>query len=35
MIETSRAKTKHELWKGLEVEWKIKGMETESEPESE
>jgi hypothetical protein len=34
MIQTSGAKTKRELWKGSEVEWKIKGTETESEPES-
>jgi hypothetical protein len=34
MVETSRVKTKRELWKRSEGKWRIKDMETESEPES-
>jgi hypothetical protein len=34
MIQTSGAKTKCELWKRSEGKWRIKDMETESEPES-
>jgi hypothetical protein len=34
MIQTSRAKTKCELWKRSEGKWRIKDMETKLEPES-
>jgi hypothetical protein len=34
MIQMSGAKTNRELWKESEEEWRIKGTETESEPES-
>jgi hypothetical protein len=34
MIQTSGAKTKHELWEESEEEWRIKGTESKSESKS-